>query len=130
MKEWEYHPPPDIDATLLESLRDFPRQPHMVVYALRSLAALLLRGWMKIYHRLEVVGRDNLPQSGSFIIVCNHTSHLDTLSLLTALPLKKFTARFLLRLPTIFSRACHAVRRRPFSSTLCHSIAKSKALRA
>lgn len=94
MKEWEYHPPPDIDATLLESLRDFPRQPHMVVYALRSLAALLLRGWMKIYHRLEVVGRDNLPQSGSFIIVCNHTSHLDTLSLLTALPLKKIHRAF------------------------------------
>ena len=94
MKEWEYHPPPDIDETLLESLRDFPRQPHMLVYALRSLAALLLRAWMKIYHRLEVVGRDNLPQSGSFILVCNHTSHLDTLSLLTAIPLKKIHRTF------------------------------------
>ena len=94
VKEWEYHPPPDIDATLIESLRNFPRQPHMLVYALRSLAALLLRGWMKIYHRLEVVGHDNLPQSGSFILVCNHTSHLDTLSLLTAIPLKKIHRTF------------------------------------
>ena len=94
MKEWEYHPPPDIDATLLESLRDFPRQPNMLIYALRSFAALLLRGWMKIYHRLEIVGRSNLPQSGSFIIVCNHTSHLDTLSLLTATPLKKIHRTF------------------------------------
>ena len=88
MKEWKYHPPPDIDATMLESLRDFPRQPYMLVYAVRSIAALLMRVWMKTYHRLEVVGRDNLPQSGSFILVCNHTSHLDTLSLLTAIPLK------------------------------------------
>ncbi len=94
MKEWEYHPPPDIDATLLESLRNFPRQPHMLVYALRFLAALSLRGWMKIYHRLEVAGRDNLPQSGSFILVCNHTSHLDTLALLTAIPLKKIHRTF------------------------------------
>ena len=94
MKEWEYHPPPDIDATLLESLRDFPRQPNMLVYALRSIAALLLRGWMKIYHRLEVVGKANLPTTGSFIIVCNHTSHLDTLSLLTAIPLKKIHRTF------------------------------------
>lgn len=94
MKEWEYRPPPDIDATLLESLRDFPRQPHMLVYALRSLAALLLRAWMKIYHRLEVVGRENLPQSGSFTIVCNHTSHLDTLALLTAIPLNKIHRTF------------------------------------
>ena len=94
MKEWEYHPPPDIDATLLESLRDFPRQPHMLVYALRALAALLLRGWMKAYHRLEVMGRENLPQSGSFIIVCNHTSHLDTLALMSAIPMKKIHRTF------------------------------------
>ena len=94
MKEWEYHPPPDIDATMLESLRDFPRQPYMLVYAMRSLAALLLRGWMKIYHRLEIVGRNNLPESGSFILICNHTSHLDTLSLLTAIPLKKIHRTF------------------------------------
>jgi 1-acyl-sn-glycerol-3-phosphate acyltransferase len=94
VKEWEYHPPPDIDATMLESLRDFPRQPYMLVYAVRSIAALLMRVWMKTYHRLEVVGRDNLPQSGSFILVCNHTSHLDTLSLLTAIPLKKIHHTF------------------------------------
>lgn len=94
MKEWEYHPPPDIDATMLESLRDFPRQPYMLVYALRSLAALILRGWMKFYHRLQVVGRENLPQSGSFILVCNHTSHLDALALLTSIPLKKIHRTF------------------------------------
>jgi len=94
VKEWEYHPPPNIDATMLESLRDFPRQPYMLVYTMRSLAALLLRGWMKIYHRLEVTGRNNLPQSGSFILICNHTSHLDTLSLLTAIPLKKIHHTF------------------------------------
>lgn len=94
MKEWEYHPPPNIDATMLESMRDFPRQPYMLVYAIRSLAALLLRGWMKIYHRLDVVGRENLPGSGSFILVCNHTSHLDTLSLLTSIPLSKIHRTF------------------------------------
>lgn len=94
MKEWEYHPPPNIDATMLESMRDFPRQPYMLVYAIRSLAALLLRGWMKIYHRLDVVGRENLPESGSFILVCNHTSHLDTLSLLTSIPLSKIHRTF------------------------------------
>jgi 1-acyl-sn-glycerol-3-phosphate acyltransferase len=79
MKEWEYHPPPDIDATMAETLSNFPREPRMLQYALRSMAALMLRGWMRIYHRLQIDGRDNLPDSGSFIMVCNHTSHLDTL---------------------------------------------------
>ncbi len=94
MTEWEYHPPPDIDETLSEHLRNFPRQPYMLMYALRSLAALLLRAWMRLYHRMSIQGRDNLPKSGSFVLVCNHTSHLDTLSLLCSVPLRQIHRTF------------------------------------
>jgi 1-acyl-sn-glycerol-3-phosphate acyltransferase len=89
MTEWEYHPAPDLDETLAEHLRNFPRQPYMLLYAIRSVAALLLRGWMRLYHRLRIDGRENLPSSGSFILVCNHTSHLDTLCMLSSVPLKQ-----------------------------------------
>lgn len=94
MTEWEYHPPPDIDETMSEHLRNFPRQPYMLMYAIRSIAALLLRGWMNVYHRLQIDGRDNLPQTGSFILVCNHTSHLDTLCMLCSVPLKRIHRTF------------------------------------
>lgn len=94
MTEWEYHPAPDIDQTMAEHLRDFPRQPQMLDYALRSLAALFLRGWMRVYHRLRIVGQENLPNTGSFVLVCNHTSHLDTLAMLCAIPLKKIHRAF------------------------------------
>ncbi|MEJ2128560.1 MAG: lysophospholipid acyltransferase family protein [Woeseiaceae bacterium] len=94
MTEWEYNPPPDIDETLSEHLRNFPRQPYMFMYAIRSLVALLLRGWMRVYHRMRIDGRENLPKSGSFIIVCNHTSHLDTLSLLCSVPLRQIHRTF------------------------------------
>jgi 1-acyl-sn-glycerol-3-phosphate acyltransferase len=94
MKEWEYHPPPDIDATMAETLRNFPREPRMLQYALRSMSALILRGWMRLYHRLQIDGRDNLPESGSFIMVCNHTSHLDTLCMMCAVPLRKIHRTF------------------------------------
>ena len=87
MDEWQYHPPPDIDETLAERLRNFPRQPYMLMYALRSLAALLLRGWMRVYHRLRIDGRRHLPETGSYVLVCNHTSHLDTLCLLCSVPI-------------------------------------------
>ena len=89
MTEWEYHPAPDLDLSTAEYLRNFPREPRMFHYAVRSLAALLLRGWMKLYHRLRIDGRENLPDEGSFVIVCNHTSHLDTLTILCAMPLAK-----------------------------------------
>jgi 1-acyl-sn-glycerol-3-phosphate acyltransferase len=94
MTEWEYHPPPDIDETMSEHLRNFPRQPYMLMYAMRSIAALLLRGWMRIYHRMRIHGRENLPETGSFVLVCNHTSHLDTLSMLCSVPLKRIHRTF------------------------------------
>jgi 1-acyl-sn-glycerol-3-phosphate acyltransferase len=91
---WEYHPPPDLEQSLSEQLRNFPRQPHMLFYALRSLAALMLRGWMRVYHRLRIDGREQLPAEGSFVLVCNHTSHLDTLCLLCAVPIAKIHRTF------------------------------------
>jgi len=72
---------------MAEHLRDFPRQPYMLIYAIRSIAALLLRGWMRVYHRMQIDGREHLPNGGSYVLVCNHTSHLDTLSMLCAVPL-------------------------------------------
>jgi 1-acyl-sn-glycerol-3-phosphate acyltransferase len=94
MGQWEYHPAPDIDESMAEHLRNFPRQPYLFVYAVRSLAALMLRGWMRVYHRLQIEGRENLPPEGSCVLVCNHTSHLDTLCLLCAVPIRKIHRTF------------------------------------
>lgn len=86
--DWSYEPIPDIDKSLAERLKGFPREPEMGIYLLRSAAALCLRAWLKIYHRLSVTGKENIPESKSFIIVANHTSHLDALSLVSVLPLR------------------------------------------
>lgn len=94
MSEWEYHPSPDIDETMSEHLRNFPRQPYMFMYAIRSIVAMLLRAWMRVYHRLRIDGRCNLPITGSYILVCNHTSHLDTLCMLCSVPLRQIHRTF------------------------------------
>lgn len=89
MNNWTYHPSPDIGTPIAERLRRFPREPGMLAYAVRSVAALLLRAWMRLYHRLRIDGREHLPASGSYVLVCNHTSHLDTLCLLSAVALRR-----------------------------------------
>jgi 1-acyl-sn-glycerol-3-phosphate acyltransferase len=94
VKPWEYESAEDLDAGLVERLKRFPREPDMLVYAMRSLTALVLRGWLRMYHRLEIRGRENLPADKSFVLVANHTSHLDTLCLLAALPLRKVHRAF------------------------------------
>jgi len=91
---WSYEPAGDLDQTLAERLRRFPREPDMAVYAARSLAALMIRGWLRLYHRFEVIGVEHLPANSSFILVANHASHLDTLCILSALPLRKLHRAF------------------------------------
>jgi len=66
----------------------------MTIYGLRSFAALVLRGWLRLFHRLEIEGLEHLPKEGSFVMVANHSSHLDALCLLAALPLQKLHSRF------------------------------------
>lgn len=91
---WQYQPAPDLDKSVTERLRQFPREPDITVYTLRSLAAIVVRSWLRGYHRLEIVGRENLPAAGSYVMVANHSSHLDTLCLLAAMPLRKLHRAF------------------------------------
>jgi 1-acyl-sn-glycerol-3-phosphate acyltransferase len=46
------------------------------------------------YHRLTIVGRQNLPADRSFVLIANHASHLDTLCLLAALPFGRLHRAF------------------------------------
>jgi 1-acyl-sn-glycerol-3-phosphate acyltransferase len=89
MDPWHYDKSEDLDKSLIERLRTFPREPDILVYSLRTAAAVLIRGWVRAYHRLSIAGRENLPEEGSFVLVANHASHLDTLAILSALPLRK-----------------------------------------
>lgn len=86
---WEYQPAADLDLPLEERLKTFPREPDMTVYLLRSIASLLLRAWLRVYHRLRIEGRDRIPAEGSFVLVANHSSHLDAPTLASALPLRQ-----------------------------------------
>jgi 1-acyl-sn-glycerol-3-phosphate acyltransferase len=94
MNEWRYETARDLDQPLLARLRNFPREPDMLVYGTRSLGALTIRGWLRMYHRLTILGREHLPTEGSFVVVANHSSHLDALCLLAALPLSKLHRAF------------------------------------
>ena len=86
---WHYDTAPDLDQSALERLRRFPREPDMLVFALRTVAAVLIRTWLRLYHRFQVIGRERLPKEGSYVLVANHASHLDAIALVTAHPLAK-----------------------------------------
>ncbi len=94
MKRWQYEPAADLDQSLTERLRNFPRQPDMLVYGLRSLVALVIRGLLRTWCRFEIVGEEHLRNNRSFVLVENHSSHLDTVCLLAGLPLRRLHRAF------------------------------------
>ena len=50
---------------------------------------LVLRPFLTLFIGLRVRGREHLPATGPFILIANHTSHLDTASLLSLFPLRR-----------------------------------------
>jgi len=60
-----------------------------IFYLSRISAVLFLKLFSKLYFRLKVKGAKDLPQSNSFIIAANHSSHLDFPLLFSTLPLSK-----------------------------------------
>jgi len=94
LDEWSYEPAPDLEKSIAERMRHFPRYPDMTVYALRSGFQIALRAFLRSYFRLNVRGREHLPVDESFVMVCNHSSHLDALCLLSSLPLRRVHRAF------------------------------------
>ncbi len=94
MQEWHYDTVQDLNQGIVERLRRCPREPDMLVYGLRRVAAFGIRALLRVFLRLKVVGREHLPLDGSYVLIANHSSHLDTLCLLFALPWKRLHRAF------------------------------------
>lgn len=56
---------------------------------LRGGIQMTMRMMLRTYNRLDIEGRENLPLRESFVMVCNHSSHLDAVCLLASLPLRQ-----------------------------------------
>src|SRR3954469_1763666 len=94
MKKWFHDSVRDVDQAAINRLRRFPREADMLVYGVRSLSAFVIRGLLHIYNHFEIIGHQNLRTNRSLVIVANHCSHIDTLCLLAALPLRKLHSAF------------------------------------
>ena len=94
MDAWRYEPTDGFDQTPLQRLKNFPRHPDLLVYTMRALANLLMRFVFRVWNRLDITGAENIPRTGSFVLVANHSSHLDAPVLLAALPLRKIHYAF------------------------------------
>src|SRR5947209_20350301 len=127
MNKWRYRSLRDLERTPLDRLREFPREPDMLVSGLRSIVALIIRGLLRIYNRFEIVGHENLRTNRSLVIIANHCSHLDTLCLLAALPLGKLRCAFAAAASDYFFRS---VARTWVAALVCNAFPFQRHVRA
>lgn len=55
-------------------------------YPFSPVVRSLLLTFVRFYFRPQVIGREHLPTKGPFILVANHSSHVDTAVLFSTLP--------------------------------------------
>jgi 1-acyl-sn-glycerol-3-phosphate acyltransferase len=84
---WHYDTATDMGLSFIDRLKACPPEPDPLVYAARLTAAVAIRAALRIFNRFAIVGHEHLPRERSFVLVANHASHLDTVTLLSALPL-------------------------------------------
>lgn len=86
MDDWQYKAAGDHGLKHTESLRSLQRETGLIGSLTQSAWRAAVRLYLRGYHRLRVDGLENLPKQAPFVMVANHTSHLDAITLAAALP--------------------------------------------
>jgi 1-acyl-sn-glycerol-3-phosphate acyltransferase len=92
--KWKYETAKDSGLSFIDRLKACPREPDPFVYTARLTSAVAIRAALRAYFRFEIEGRERLPRNQSFVMVANHASHLDAVSLLSALPLSSLNQAY------------------------------------
>ncbi|MEM9882881.1 MAG: lysophospholipid acyltransferase family protein [Planctomycetota bacterium] len=88
MEDFDLRPARDLGLRPDDRARSLRREPGLREVCLCHIWWGLARVYLKLYHRLTIRGRRHLPSGPPFVLVANHTSHLDTLMLASALPVR------------------------------------------
>lgn len=87
MQTWKFRPAADHGLAFRDRLKSLHRETGLLGALGRFATWLLVRLYLRTYHRLRVRGTEWLPQRPPFVLVANHASHLDALVLAACLPL-------------------------------------------
>lgn len=86
MRAWQYTPAADFGLAPGERVKCVRREAGLVASLMLRLFWALVRLYLRMWHRIRVQGLENLPRETPFVLVANHTSHLDALVLGAFLP--------------------------------------------
>jgi 1-acyl-sn-glycerol-3-phosphate acyltransferase len=86
MKDWEYKPAGDAGLRPADQWRSLQREAGLPSAVAHGAWCALTAGYLRAFHRFCVEGREYLPANPPFVVVANHSSHLDAIALAVGLP--------------------------------------------
>lgn len=86
MDPWQLRPARDLGMSQGERLASTAREPGLIEGMGQRTWAAAVHCYLRICHRLTVHGRELLPTQLPFVLIGNHTSHLDALVLSSLAP--------------------------------------------
>ncbi|RYE00639.1 MAG: 1-acyl-sn-glycerol-3-phosphate acyltransferase, partial [Sphingobacteriales bacterium] len=88
LSEWRYEPARDLGLQEKDRIQSLRREVGLASACSCLAWRWLTRAYLSTVHRLEIHGRENLPANPSFVMVANHSSHLDAVTLAAAVPVR------------------------------------------
>lgn len=88
MEQWDLKPARDLGKSLDERNRDLARESGLLFTATHLAWWAYVRFYLACWHRLRVEGREKIPRELPFVLVANHSSHLDAMVLASPLPMR------------------------------------------
>jgi 1-acyl-sn-glycerol-3-phosphate acyltransferase len=85
VESWNYQPAKDLELTPVERARSLKRESGIWSTCGHLAWHALIRAYVACYHRLSVEGKGHLPAAPPFVLIGNHTSHLDSMVMVSAL---------------------------------------------
>jgi 1-acyl-sn-glycerol-3-phosphate acyltransferase len=86
VEDFQLKPARDHGLPLTQRLKSTRREGGLIDTIAQVSARTLVRGYLRVWHRVTHEGLENLPASCPLVMVANHTSHLDSVVMAAALP--------------------------------------------
>src|SRR6185369_11630490 len=86
MPDWSYKPAADAGLPLGERARSLRRESGLIETIGHVCWWSVVRVYLRLWHRLSLRGLEHVPREPPFVLVANHSSHLDALALGAPLP--------------------------------------------
>jgi 1-acyl-sn-glycerol-3-phosphate acyltransferase len=82
---WRYESARDLGLSNADRARSIRREVGLLTTMMTTLRWVVVRCYLRVFHRLRVEGAEHLPGGLPIILVANHSSHLDALVLASVL---------------------------------------------